>query len=45
MVWIVEFDTTVDTLRVRTLVNTGIRQSEKFSDSVELSFINPSSTE
>jgi len=43
MVWIVEFDTTVDTLR--TLVDTGIGESEKFSDSVELKFINLSSTE
>jgi len=38
-----EFDTTVDTLR--TLVDTGIRESEKFSDSVELRFIDLSSAE
>ena len=47
MVWTVEFDTTVDTLR--TLVNTGITESEKFSDSVECRFmtmrhVSPSTT-
>jgi len=34
----VECDSNVDVLR--TLVDTGIRESEKFSDSVELRFIN-----
>jgi len=44
MVWIVEFDTTVDTLD-QNFSGHRDRRDEKFSDSVELKFINLSSTE